>query len=82
MVPYLEHWQRRGLTAGRITRHLLQLFAGRPGARVWRRHLSEHGPRAASGPELLRATMARIPAEVLDENQTSTSTSSPTTRTG
>ena len=46
MVPYLEHWHDRGVAAGRLTRHLLQLFAGRPGARAWRRYLSENAPGA------------------------------------
>ncbi len=84
MVTYLEHWQRRGLAASRVTRHLLQLFAGQPGARAWRRYLSENGPRAA-GSEVLRQALERVPGEVLDQipgGQTSTSTSSPVTRTG
>ncbi len=78
VVPYLEHWHRRGLAAGRVTRHLLQLFAGQPGARAWRRYLSENAPGAGS--EILREAIERVPDEVLD--QTSTSTSSPVTRTG
>ncbi len=28
-----------------MTRHMLGLFAGRPGARAWRRHLSQYAPR-------------------------------------
>ncbi len=80
MAPYLEHWHRRGLPAGRITRHVLQLFAGQPGARAWRRYLSENAPHA--GPEILREALKRVPDEVLDQSPTSTSTSSPVTRTG
>lgn len=84
LLPYLESWQRRGMAPGHLTRHVLQLFAGQPGARAWRRHLSENAPRAGDGRELLRAALARVPDEVLDQPAlyTSTSTSSPLTRTG
>ncbi len=71
MMPYLESWQRRGLPIGRVTRHMLQLFAGQRGARAWRRTLSEGAPRAGAGVELLREAL----------NHTSTSTSSPLMRT-
>ncbi len=67
LLPYLEHWQRQGLAAGHLTRHLLQLFAGRPGARAWRRYLSENAPRAENGTELLRQALKRVPDTVLDE---------------
>ncbi len=67
MAPYLERWHRQGLPIARITRHLLNLFAGRPGARKWRRTLSENVHRPDAGPELVAAAMAGIPDEVLDE---------------
>ncbi len=81
MVPYLEDWGRRGLRASLVTRHLLQLFAGQPGARAWRRYLSERAPRAEAGAEILRDALERVPDEILDQ-PTSTSISSPSTRTG
>ena len=59
MIPYLERWYARGLPVARITRHLLQLFAGEPGARAWRRHLSENAP--GGGPEVLREALAKVP---------------------
>ncbi len=60
LVPYLEHWQRRGLAVGHVTRHVLQLFAEQPGARAWRRHLSENAPRAGVGPEILSDALERV----------------------
>ncbi len=60
LVPYLEHWQRRGLATGHITRHVLQLFAEQPGARAWRRYLSENAHRAGVGPEILRDALRRV----------------------
>ena len=64
MVPYVERWHRQGSPVRRITRHLVHLFAGKPGARFWRRSLSEN---AAGGPEIVRQAMAGVPASVLDE---------------
>lgn len=50
MLPYIEGHVTGGGRLGQITRHMLGLFAGRPGARVWRRMLSEgaHLPNAGS----------------------------------
>jgi tRNA-dihydrouridine synthase A len=87
MAPYLERWHRQGLPIGRVTRHMLQLFAGRPGARAWRRALSEGASGPDAGPELLLAALERMPeapgadAPGYSDAQTSTSTSSPRTRT-
>ena len=41
MVPYIEAHLAEGGRLHQITRHMLGLFAGRPGARNWRRTLSE-----------------------------------------
>jgi tRNA-dihydrouridine synthase A len=42
MSRYLEAQVRRGVPARHISRHLLGLFQGVPGARIWRRYLSDH----------------------------------------
>lgn len=39
--PYLEQWVSEGFPIKRITRHITGIFHGCPGARQWRRHLSE-----------------------------------------
>jgi tRNA-dihydrouridine synthase A len=41
MLPYIDEWTSRGLKLNKITRHLLQLFAGQPGSRLWKRVLTE-----------------------------------------
>ena len=46
MLPYIENHLLQGGRLHQITRHMLGLFAGRPGAKLWRRHLSEHAHRA------------------------------------
>jgi tRNA-dihydrouridine synthase A len=40
---------------------MLGIFQGVPGARQWRRHLSEIGHFASSGPEVLEAALAKVP---------------------
>ena len=42
---YLERRVAEGVPVKHITRHVLGLFQGRPGARAWRRYISEHAPR-------------------------------------
>lgn len=66
-VPYVERRLREGVPLHHLTRHLLQLFAGRPGARAWRRVLSETAHRPDAGPEVITRALAGVPAEVLDE---------------
>ncbi len=55
LVPYAEALVARGEPLHRLTRHLLGLYAGRPGARAWRRRLSEAGRAEGAGPEVILA---------------------------
>ena len=50
MLPYIDDWVSKGVKLNSITRHLLQLFAGQPGTKAWKRYLSEnvHLPHADS----------------------------------
>ncbi len=41
MLPYIEAHLSAGGRLHQVTRHMLGLFAGRPGAKLWRRTLSE-----------------------------------------
>jgi len=41
MLPYIDRHLAEGGRLGHITRHMLGLFSGLPGARAWRRRLSE-----------------------------------------
>lgn len=60
MLPYIEAHLVAGGRLNQITRHMLGLFAGRPGARVWRRMLSEGAHRPGAGPTLLEQALAEI----------------------
>jgi tRNA-dihydrouridine synthase A len=61
MLPYIEDELSRGERLGRITRHMLGLFAGEPGARAWRRYLSENAFREGAGTEVLLHALDRLP---------------------
>jgi len=61
MLPYVGEWLARGERLQRIVRHMLGLFAGQPGARAWRRHLSEYGNGEAAGLEVLQEALALVP---------------------
>ncbi|MGI9393704.1 MAG: tRNA dihydrouridine(20/20a) synthase DusA [Boseongicola sp.] len=60
MRPYIEKHLSEGGRLHSITRHILGLFAGRPGARAWRRTLSEGATRDDVGFELLAEAMSAV----------------------
>jgi len=61
MLPYIESVRRAGEPLNRVSRHMLGLFAGQPGARTWRRHISEHAHRDGAGGEVLIEALRAIP---------------------
>ncbi|WP_299841225.1 tRNA dihydrouridine(20/20a) synthase DusA [uncultured Jannaschia sp.] len=62
MVPYIEAHLADGDKLGQVTRHMLGLFAGCPGARGWRRTLSEGVARPGAGVEVLHAALEQVSA--------------------
>lgn len=60
MLPYIEAHLASGGRLHQITRHMLGLFAGKPGARAWRRHLSEGATRPGAGPELVERALGEV----------------------
>ncbi|MBE1282506.1 MAG: tRNA dihydrouridine(20/20a) synthase DusA [Rhodobacteraceae bacterium] len=60
MLPYVENHLTAGGRLHEVTRHMLGLFAGRPGARAWRRVLSEGAHKAGSGPDLVEEALKRV----------------------
>lgn len=53
MKPYIQQHLKQGGRLHQITRHMLGLFAGRPGARHWRRRLSEDGVKNGADERLI-----------------------------
>lgn len=59
-LDYAERERSAGTPLAALSRHLVNLFPGRPGARRWRRHLTERGPAADAGPEVIREAYAQL----------------------
>jgi tRNA-dihydrouridine synthase A len=60
LVPYVERELAAGTELKHIARHVLGLFAGQPGARAWRRHLSEQAHRPGAGVDVLHDAVERL----------------------
>ena len=60
LLPYAEAQCARGVPVKAITQHILGLFNGLPGARLWRRHLSETAHRPGAGPEVIEAARDEV----------------------
>lgn len=58
--PYIAARLEEGSSLHAMTRHMLGLFAGQPGARQWRRTLSEQGVKKGAGLEVLRAALRSV----------------------
>lgn len=65
-LPYVAARLEEGQPLNRMMKHTLGLFAGQPGARHWKRTLSEQGHRPSAGLEVVRAALSGVPDEVLD----------------
>jgi tRNA-dihydrouridine synthase A len=58
LMPYIEQQLKNGIRLNSITRHILGLFHGEPGARAWRRHLSENATRPDAGIKVVQDAIA------------------------
>ncbi|MEO1068761.1 MAG: tRNA dihydrouridine(20/20a) synthase DusA [Cyanobacteria bacterium J06638_6] len=58
MLPYIELWVTQGLKLNKITRHMLMLFAGQPGSRLWKQILTTESSRAGAGIEVVQRALA------------------------
>ncbi len=61
MARYAAREMAKGERLSSITRHMLGLYSGEPGAREYRRVLSEGARAPAAGPELIRAAAPALP---------------------
>ncbi|MHC3240433.1 tRNA dihydrouridine(20/20a) synthase DusA, partial [Salmonella enterica] len=60
MYPYIERELSQGAYLGHITRHMLGLFQGIPGARQWRRYLSENAHKAGADVAVLEQALKLV----------------------
>ncbi|HAA90961.1 MAG TPA: tRNA dihydrouridine(20/20a) synthase DusA [Rhodospirillaceae bacterium] len=61
MIPYIERAIEEGTALVAVTRHMLGLFQGVPGARLWRRSLSEKARAPDAGGALIEETLSQLP---------------------
>ncbi len=58
-IEYVQQNLDQGVYLGHMTRHILGLFLGQPGARAYRRYISEHGYREGAGVEVIKCAMEK-----------------------
>jgi tRNA-dihydrouridine synthase A len=74
MYPYIADWTSRGWRLHGLVRPMLQLFAGQPGSRMWKRILTENASRPGAGVDVVQMALAAVQqaeirqAEVLAAN--------------
>jgi tRNA-dihydrouridine synthase A len=59
-IPYVARELQRGARLSAMTRHVLGLFRGVPGARAFRRHLATEAVKPGAGAEVLREALAFV----------------------
>ena len=60
MIPYIESEIANGTYINHITRHMLGLFHGVKGAKVWRSYLSENAPKRKSDINVIKEALIKI----------------------
>jgi len=63
--PYIAAQLARGERLSNITRHMLGLFTGRPGARAYRRHLATEAVKPGANLQTLRDAVSQVSREVV-----------------
>jgi tRNA-dihydrouridine synthase A len=69
MIVYAERECARGTRIHHITRNMLGLFHGRPGARLWRQRLSVGASRSGSGPEVIHEALDAMKRDAPQEER-------------
>lgn len=60
MLPYIDAHLASGGRLNQISRHLLGLFTGLPGARAWRRELSDGAHLKGAGSDVVRTALGHV----------------------
>ncbi len=62
-LPWVERRFAAGIHPKHVLRHVLNLFQGIPGARAFRRHISENAHKPGATPRVLEDALAKVPRE-------------------
>ena len=60
LLPYVEKELEEGAHLNHISRHILGLFQGMPGAKAWRRHISENAHVSGAGIDILKKAASLV----------------------
>ncbi len=60
MYPYIARQLAQGTYLGHMTRHMLGVFQGIPGARQWRRYLSENAHKPGADLRVVELALSRV----------------------
>jgi tRNA-dihydrouridine synthase A len=60
MIPYIDEWVSKGYKLHTISKHLLQLFAGQPGTKAWKRYISENSHRSNADSSVIRQALHQV----------------------
>jgi tRNA-dihydrouridine synthase A len=63
-LPYVEARLAQGVPLHAVVRHTLGIFHGLPGARLYRRHISENAVRPGAGIEVLREALDLVREQI------------------
>jgi len=64
LMPYVERELARGTRLHAVTRHVLGLFNGMPGARAFRRHIATHATKPGAGAAVIADALAFLPPDI------------------
>ncbi|MEM9090360.1 MAG: tRNA dihydrouridine(20/20a) synthase DusA [Cyanobacteria bacterium P01_F01_bin.53] len=62
MLPYIEQWTSQGLKLNSITRHMMHLFHGQPGSRIWKRYITERACKPDAGAQVVAQALSLVSA--------------------
>lgn len=66
MIPYVEYGLTQGISATRLLRHMMGLFAYQRVAKVWRRYLTERLQQPSDAAMILPDALCLLPNDILD----------------
>ena len=69
MIEYIKRRMAEGVPLKSITRHMMGLFHGEPGARSWRRILSEEARLPGADAELVRKAFACVDSNAYQDKK-------------
>ena len=53
MLPYIDRHIQNGGKLNQVSRHMLGIFSGQPGAKTWRQEISKHAHKQNAGTKIL-----------------------------